>query len=423
MIPDYRKYAGYANKILSDYDTEVENRIRLEFPEDIPTITIDEFLNPRKGYIEIAKKFIVDRMPDYTPRLDYLSPTDIFNVVSKNMSEFAGYANKILSDYDTEVENRIKLEFPEDIPTITIDEFLNPSKGYIEIAKKFIVDRMPDYGSYVDYLSPKDMFNIISNRMSEYTAYANKILRDSQTSDENRLRTELQEREPSYLEDINQMYELMYNQQPEDLEMGGLSDTIGLRRRYTGNGIKQRKRGRPKGSGIKKKYSEVVKSSTATDKGIDEDRRFIKFGKYLINNKKLNDGVLAVKRPSGNNIFEFPSQHISSNMQNVIKTMIGGGMPKYEDLNKLSEPEKIYLHKLSSKANIIDKFSIPTPSKSEYEKDIHDFEVMKGEIMSGNDNKDMIKKFKMHIMKLSKTGALPKREVAELLEELLLLGY
>jgi len=188
-----------------------------------------------------------------------------------------------------------------------------------------------------------------------------------------------------------------------------------------GNGI--RKRGRPKGSGIQKKYSDVVKQSISNDKGIQEDMRFVKFGKYLINNKKLNDGILAVKRPSGNNIIEFPSQRISGNMQNVIKTMIGGGIPKYEQLECLSEPEKAYLHKLSSKANIIDKFSIPAPSKTQYEKDIHDFEVMRGEIMSGNDNKDLIKKFKLHIMKLSKIGALPKREVSELLEELASLGY
>ena len=188
-----------------------------------------------------------------------------------------------------------------------------------------------------------------------------------------------------------------------------------------GSGI--RRRGRPRGSGIQRKYADVVKRSIIDGKGIQEDMRFIKFGKYLINNKKLNDGILAVKRPSGNNILEFPSQRISKNMQSVIKTMVGGGMPKYEQFECLSEPEKAYLHKLSSKANILDKFSIPAPSKSQYEKDIHDFEVMKGEIMSGNDNKDLIKKFKLHIMKLSKMGSLPKHDVSDILETLIQLGY
>jgi hypothetical protein len=184
----------------------------------------------------------------------------------------------------------------------------------------------------------------------------------------------------------------------------------------------KRGRGRPKGSGIKKKYAETVASSIS-NQGIEPERRFIKFGRYLINSKKLNDGILSVKRPSGNGIMDFPSQRISSNFKKVIKTMIGGGSPSFSDLESLSEPERVYLHKLASKADIIDKFNIPTPSKSKYEQDIHDFEVMKGEIMSGNDSKELIKKFKLHILKLSKLGALPKAEVQDILETLLDLGY
>jgi hypothetical protein len=47
---------------------------------------------------------------------------------------------------------------------------------------------------------------------------------------------------------------------------------------------------------------------------------------------------------------------------------------------------------------------------------------MRGEIMAGNDNKELLKKFKLHILKLSKSGTLPKREVQEILEDLLELG-
>jgi hypothetical protein len=57
------------------------------------------------------------------------------------------------------------------------------------------------------------------------------------------------------------------------------------------------------------------------------------------------------------------------------------------------------------------------------EKDIHNFEVMKGEIMAGNDSIDMIKKFKLLILKLSKNGSLPKNDVHEILQELIVLGY
>jgi len=193
----------------------------------------------------------------------------------------------------------------------------------------------------------------------------------------------------------------------------------------SGSGFKKG-RGRPRGCGIvkQKPYSESVKAHVSYDKGIMESPRFVKFGKYLINNHKLNnDDIFALKQPSGGALQEFPSVRLSKQLSNVIKKMVGGGVPSYNDLNGLSEPEKAYLHKVSTRSNIVDKFSIPAPNKDQYEKDIHEFEVLKGEIMAGNDSKELIKKFKLHLMKLSKMGSLPKREVSEVMEELLQMGY
>ena len=218
---------------------------------------------------------------------------------------------------------------------------------------------------------------------------------------------------------------LLSELRPLQIELEKISELSGLiGYSMRGNGLPKR-RGRPKGSGIgkHKTYKEIVKAHTAIDKGIEQTPRFVKFGKYLINTQKLNEDTLAIKQPSGGNIMGFPSTRISKNMSHVIKKMIGGSVPTYAELSKLSEPEKAYLHKISSKANILDKFSIPAPDKDKEEKDIHDFEVMKGEIMAGNDSKELIKKFKLHLVKLSKNNTLPKKEVQEVMEELISLGF
>jgi len=194
----------------------------------------------------------------------------------------------------------------------------------------------------------------------------------------------------------------------------------------TGHGITMKK-GRSRGNGIakpQKPYKDTIKENAAYDKGITESPRFVKFGRYLINNHKLNkEDTLSLRVPSGGSLPDFPPKRLSPSLSKVIKVMIGGGVPSYNELSKLSEPEKSYLHAVASKSNILDKFSIPTPSKDSYEKDIHAFEVMKGEILAGNDNKDLIKKFKLHIIKLSRMGTLPKKEVNEIMEDLLSLGY
>jgi hypothetical protein len=191
----------------------------------------------------------------------------------------------------------------------------------------------------------------------------------------------------------------------------------------TGNGFKRR-RGRPKGSGMIKPYSQTVLENLDLSKGIEPSSKFIKFGKYLLNSHKLKkDNTFSLKHISGGNIIDIPSQRLTDDLSKVIKTIVGGGNPSYNELNKLSETEKNYLHKICSKSNILDKVSIPTPSKDSEEKEIHNFEVMRGEIMSGNDSPELIKKFKLLIIKLQKNNSLPKKEVYEILEDLNSLGY
>ena len=156
-------------------------------------------------------------------------------------------------------------------------------------------------------------------------------------------------------------------------------------------------------------------------RGISSDYR--DFGINKINHKKLNDGILTIRRKSNVNIPDMPSKRISRKLQKIITHISGGGVPDFNDINNLDDSEKDYLHKLISKSNLNDRLSVPAPSKDQEEKDYHQFEVMKGEIMSGNDSKELIKKFKALILKLSKQKVLPVTEVNELLHDLLALGY
>jgi hypothetical protein len=78
---------------------------------------------------------------------------------------------------------------------------------------------------------------------------------------------------------------------------------------------------------------------------------------------------------------------------------------------------------VSKKSGITDKISVPTPSKDSMDQDIHSFNVMKGEILAGNDSSMLIKKFKLLLLKLSKNGTLPKKEASEIMEDLIQLGY
>ena len=118
-----------------------------------------------------------------------------------------------------------------------------------------------------------------------------------------------------------------------------------------------------------------------------------------------------------------PSKKVSPYFSNIMKAMIGGGVPNFNDISSLPDEEKDYLYKVVQRSDMTDKLSIPTPSKDRLQKDSDQFEIMKGQILSGNDSKELVKKFKLLILKLSRNGLLPKGESKDLLETLVELGY
>lgn len=178
------------------------------------------------------------------------------------------------------------------------------------------------------------------------------------------------------------------------------------------------KGGRIRGKGLPKFEDRIDVNS-----GIKPSQEFVPFGSYLINRRKINDGIISIKTGKGFNITGYPNKRVSTRLSKIIKSIIGGGVPSHDDLSSLDQEEKEYLHKISKKSNILDKLSIPTPSKDEIDKDIHNFEVYKGEIMAGNDNRDLIKKFKLLLLKLKNKGLIPKAQAEEILTDISTLGY
>jgi hypothetical protein len=147
------------------------------------------------------------------------------------------------------------------------------------------------------------------------------------------------------------------------------------------------------------------------------------FGDSEINHKNLENNILTLRRKSKTNYMDLPSKHISKHMKNILHSIVGGKIANFEDINNLNDEERNYLNKVISKSNLQDRLSVPAPSKDQADKDNHQWEVMRGEIMAGNDSKELVKKFKILTMKLTRQGLLPKNEVMELFEDLVNLGY
>ncbi len=178
-----------------------------------------------------------------------------------------------------------------------------------------------------------------------------------------------------------------------------------------------------KGTGLSRTKPKAVKPNIDWFGGATPTPRFVPFGKYIINKHRLENNIIALKRPAGSSIKEFPSERISRRLGGIIRGITNNEMPDFDDLNDLDDAEKVYLNRLADKSNLKDRLILPAPKKSDIDKEIDEFEIMKGQIMSGNDNKDLVRKFKSTLLKLSNKGVIPKSQVKELLLELTEMGF
>ena len=150
---------------------------------------------------------------------------------------------------------------------------------------------------------------------------------------------------------------------------------------------------------------------------------YYEFGKYVLDGNKLEDGYVSMKRKNGRLFVDnFPIQKVSSKVSNILKKVVGGGIPTYEDISCLSDKEKNYLWKLTKTAKVPKELGIPAPDKDAQDKEYDRFEILRGQILAGNDNKELVKEFKLSLLKLSNDGVIPKREAREVLVELAHIG-
>jgi hypothetical protein len=180
-----------------------------------------------------------------------------------------------------------------------------------------------------------------------------------------------------------------------------------------------------KGGGImRRKYSsQVLPTDVDHTKGIKATAKFVPMGRHLININQLDKNIVAIKRKKGSIINTLPSQRVTRKLGGVIRKIVGGGVPTFDELNELDDEEKLYLSKVASETQIGGKLSVPTPKKTSEEQDINQFEILRGQILAGQDNPDVVRQFKSIILKLSNKNLIPKAQVRDLLLDLTTLGH
>lgn len=173
----------------------------------------------------------------------------------------------------------------------------------------------------------------------------------------------------------------------------------------------------------KVKQPKLFPSKVDFHDGYQPDKSYIPFGRYVINKHKLGDNKLMVKTISGGAIPKLPTLCISSELGKIIKKMVGGAMPTYNEMNSLNEEDQNTLYKVFKLAQIDKVDFLPAPNKSKEEEQMNRFMILKGQIQAGNDNKELVKEFKLMLLKFINGGKIPKSQGMDIVCDLMALGY
>ena len=153
-------------------------------------------------------------------------------------------------------------------------------------------------------------------------------------------------------------------------------------------------------------------------------KSYVKLGKHCVHRHKLiHDGILQIRRKSGTTLNHIPTQKISKALAVVLIKLIGTDHPSFEDMQNLEDNDKSLMNKIIKATKIDDRIMLPTPKRTNDEKDWNRFQILVGEIQAGNNADGVVKELKGLLLRMSHSNRLPKRQVREILLDLTSLGH
>lgn len=157
-----------------------------------------------------------------------------------------------------------------------------------------------------------------------------------------------------------------------------------------------------------------------TPKDKQRSDNYAKFGKYLIHIPSLNNGYINLKYKSYSKIKNFPKKIITSKVQNLIKNILKNGEFSQTSYDKLSKSDKKQFDQIIEFSKLADEearrfLNYKSQKSEDRDKDIQRFELLKGEIMSGNNNPVVIQELKMLVLKLANDGNISKKDFNDIM--------
>ena len=146
---------------------------------------------------------------------------------------------------------------------------------------------------------------------------------------------------------------------------------------------------------------------------------YISIGKYKAHKTKLMGGKLQMRSNNNNQIHNLKSQNITKNIRDILLKLNKDETINFSDVDKLNTDEKDQLYMIGKKLHITQLFDIPSTLKSQEDKLKDEFQLLRGSLIAGNNNPDLLRKFKIVLLKMKNNKLISLQEYNEVLNILL----
>ena len=168
------------------------------------------------------------------------------------------------------------------------------------------------------------------------------------------------------------------------------------------------------GLGFRHKKIKVGRGITAT-----ETPSYLSFGKYVIHMGHLLDKNIAnFKYPSLGSIPSIKPLTIGDDYKEFILDTLDNQKPNERLFNKLSAEEQKHFERVVSGAGLVDTFKLKRNRTEQEKKDNDRFELLRGEVMAGNNSEKVLKELRGLIVRFINEGRIHQREGTNMLMEI-----
>ncbi len=149
---------------------------------------------------------------------------------------------------------------------------------------------------------------------------------------------------------------------------------------------------------------------------------FIPFGKYLLSLKQLQKNRFLLRTKSKNPVLSFKTITLSRKTKAIVQKLLQDLDISFDEIDSLNEDEKNDIDTIISKTDINTRLRVPNTRRSKLEKDLNKFNVLRGSIIAGNNNENLLREFRMLLVELNAEGYISKKETSDILLQMLKLN-